>query len=51
MLDANIPWVQGLFGGALLGVSALVLLAGYGKIAGISGIVGYGFARPKASGW
>ncbi len=34
------PWMQALAGGMLLGLSAMVLLIGNGRIAGISGIFG-----------
>ncbi len=33
-------WIMGLFGGALIGLSAALLLLGNGRIAGISGITG-----------
>ncbi|MBV7297341.1 YeeE/YedE family protein [Enterovibrio paralichthyis] len=41
----QIPW-DALFGGMLLGVSGLVLLALNGRIAGISGIIG-GLLKPS----
>ncbi|MBU2755591.1 YeeE/YedE family protein [Acidithiobacillus sp. CV18-2] len=45
------PWVS-LFGGALIGLAAVLLLAINGKIAGISGIVG-GLLKPSSGdvGW
>lgn len=39
------PW-QSLFGGALIGLAAALLVLGSGRIAGISGIVG-GLLRPR----
>lgn len=42
----------GLAGGALIGLSATILLAYHGRIAGISGIVDASIAEPsKALGW
>jgi uncharacterized membrane protein YedE/YeeE len=38
--------LQALFGGALIGLSAALLLLGSGKVAGISGIVFGAFLRP-----
>lgn len=43
--------LQGLVGGVLIGLSALLLLAGTGKIAGISGIAGNLIAKPRQSAW
>ncbi|MDD3759533.1 MAG: YeeE/YedE thiosulfate transporter family protein [Acidithiobacillus sp.] len=45
------PWLS-LFGGALIGLAAVLLLAINGKIAGISGIVG-GLLKPSSGdvGW
>ena len=34
-----VPWPQALLGGALIGASAVLLMLGLGRIAGISGIV------------
>lgn len=42
-------WIRGLVGGLMIGVSALLLMASQGKIAGISGIVG-GLTGPGQSG-
>lgn len=43
--------LQGLFGGVLIGLAALLLFAGRGNIAGISGIVGNAIVKPKGSTW
>lgn len=43
---ANVPWAS-LLGGALLGLSAVLLLLFNGKVAGISGII-KGVMMPKA---
>ena len=43
------PW-QSLFGGALIGLSAVVLMALHGRIAGITGIVS-GVVPPLATDW
>ncbi len=40
-------WYYALFGGALIGISALLVLAGLGKIAGISGIFANSFIQPS----
>jgi uncharacterized membrane protein YedE/YeeE len=41
-----------LLGGALIGLAALILMAGLGRIAGISGIIGSLFSQPRADlGW
>ncbi|RMF25882.1 MAG: YeeE/YedE family protein [Cyanobacteria bacterium J083] len=45
---ADFNWLTALFGGILIGISATLLLAGNGRIAGISGIVN-GAMRLKAS--
>ena len=42
---------QGLLGGILIGVSALLLILGNGNIAGISGIVGNAISSPRSSAW
>jgi uncharacterized membrane protein YedE/YeeE len=42
------PYVLGLIGGGLIGVSAVLLMALTGRIAGVSGIVG-GLLPPKAA--
>ena len=43
------PW-QSLFGGALIGLSAVLLMALHGRIAGITGIVS-GVIPPLATDW
>ena len=43
------PW-QSLFGGALIGLSAVLLMALHGRIAGITGIVS-GVIPPLAADW
>ncbi len=43
-------WLQALFGGALIGGAAVLLMAGLGRIAGISGIVG-DLLPPIAPDW
>lgn len=41
-----------LLGGALIGLSAVILMAGLGRIAGISGIIGGLFSRSRSDlGW
>ena len=45
-MQFTIPW-ESLFGGMLLGVSAILLMLFNGKVAGISGIVGGLLARKK----
>lgn len=45
------PW-SSLLGGILIGVSAVLLMAGLGKIAGITGITGHGlFGRGNDRAW
>lgn len=44
-MNMTIPWMS-LFGGALIGLSASMLLALHGRVAGISGIIG-GLLQPK----
>ncbi|SQD78281.1 YeeE/YedE family protein [Moritella yayanosii] len=44
-MEFTIPWAS-LFGGMLLGLSAIVLMLFSGKVAGISGIIG-GLLTPK----
>lgn len=46
MLGEYSQWLYGFLGGILIGISALLLLLGQGKIAGISGIVGRLFSAP-----
>ena len=45
-MEFTIPW-ESLFGGMLLGVSAVLLMLFSGKVAGISGIVGGLLSRQK----
>lgn len=47
-LATDITWVEGLMGGALIGLASSLLLLGNGKIAGISGIVGGLFQSKKS---
>ena len=47
---AEFDWVAGLAGGVLIGLAATLLLAGSGRIAGISGILGEVLSRPLAAG-
>lgn len=42
----NSEWLNALFGGALIGVAASLMLLWTGRVAGVSGIV-YGVIRPK----
>lgn len=46
-LATDITWIEGLVGGALIGLASSLLLLGNGKIAGISGIVGGLFQSKK----
>jgi len=48
---ANFYWVNALIGGILIGVSATLLLAFNGRIAGISGIVNGAIAFSKPEVW
>lgn len=50
-LSNDMQLFQGFVGGMLIGISALVLLLGIGKIAGISGILGNAISTPKHSIW
>ncbi|MDY0872231.1 YeeE/YedE family protein [Dongia rigui] len=44
--------ITALAGGALIGLAALILMAGIGRIAGISGIIGSLISQPRADfGW
>lgn len=44
--------IAALAGGALIGLSAVILLAGIGRIAGVSGIIGGLFEKPRTDfGW
>ena len=47
----NVIWLQGLFGGLLIGLSATLLLAFNGRIAGISGIVNGAITFAKSERW
>lgn len=47
---AEFDWVAGLAGGVLIGLAATLLLAGSGRIAGISGIFGEILSRPMNAG-
>lgn len=47
---AEFDWISGLAGGVLIGLAATVLLAGSGRIAGISGIAGELLSRPTRAG-
>ena len=44
-----LPWSQALLGGALIGGAAAAYLLTYGRIAGVSGIVGSLLQKPNAS--
>lgn len=46
----NFTPLSGLAGGALIGLAAVVLLIGDGRIAGVSGILGGLLARPSRDG-
>lgn len=50
-LSNEMALINGLIGGILIGSSALLLLLGNGKIAGISGIAGRALSQPNSSGW
>lgn len=50
-LSDDMAIISGLIGGLLIGSSALLLLVGNGKIAGISGIAGRAISQPSDSGW
>lgn len=50
-LSPDMQIFHGLAGGLLIGFSALLLLLGSGKIAGISGIAGNAISRPRQSKW
>jgi len=47
---AEFDWLSALLGGSLIGLAATLLLAGSGRIAGISGIVGEIIAKPGGAG-
>lgn len=47
---AEFDWISALAGGVLIGLAATLLLAGSGRIAGISGIVGEIVSRPRYAG-
>lgn len=44
---AEFDWLPALAGGILIGLAATLLLAGSGRIAGISGILGGALERPR----
>ena len=48
---ANFNWFNGLMGGILIGLSATLLLAFNGRIAGISGIINGAIAFSKQEVW
>jgi len=49
---SDIPIVEALAGGVLIGIGATLLMASIGRIAGVSGIVGQLIDHPKAdTGW
>ena len=41
--------IPGLIGGALIGLSAVILMLGIGRVAGISGIVSYAMIAPEGT--
>ena len=45
------PYLVSLFGGLLIGVSAWLMLAGLGRVTGISGIAATALTAPKESLW
>lgn len=47
MLETGFGWLAPLLGGALIGTAAVVLMAGVGRIAGVSGIVGGALAGSR----
>ena len=47
MPETGFGWLAPLLGGALIGAAAVLLMAGIGRIAGISGIVGGALERPR----
>lgn len=47
---AEFDWMAGLAGGGLIGLAATLLLAGNGRVAGISGILGETLSRPRRAG-
>lgn len=49
--SSDMALLNGLLGGLLIGLSALLLLLGTGKVAGISGIVGRAISEPLESDW
>ncbi len=51
IISSDIQILSGLIGGIIIGVSALLLLACNGNIAGISGIVGNAVTKPRQSIW
>ena len=52
LLDiANVPWRSALLGGVLIGLSATVLLAFSGRIAGISGMINGAVTFQRSERW
>jgi len=52
LLDiANVPWRSALLGGVLIGLSATVLLAFSGRIAGISGMINGAVTFQRSARW
>lgn len=45
------PWISSLIGGVLIGLSAVLLMASMGRIAGISGIASSLLTGAKDRGW
>jgi uncharacterized membrane protein YedE/YeeE len=45
------PWILSLIGGVLIGLAAVLLLAGLGRIAGISGIAAGLVEKARDRGW
>lgn len=50
MVTSFTPW-SALLGGALIGLAALLLMAGIGRIAGISGILNNALENREGRGW
>jgi uncharacterized protein len=48
---ANVPWRSALLGGILIGLSATVLLAFSGRIAGISGMINGALTFQRSERW
>jgi uncharacterized protein len=45
------PFLWSLFGGLLIGVATWIMVAGLGRVAGISGITATAMFAPRESGW